>query len=180
MATPGDIAKLIGRTALGDRNAFDALYAHTSAKLFGVLLRLLRDRAEAEDALQEVYIKIWQRSSQYAQSESSAMSWLIVIARYHAIDRLRARKMPLLPIDDSFEIVDKAPDPEASALASSQRAQIDECLARLEKQKANAIRGAYLEGYSYQELANKNDIPLNTMRTWLRRSLLKLKECLQE
>ncbi|HEY7643585.1 MAG TPA: sigma factor, partial [Hyphomicrobiales bacterium] len=86
LLTPDDISKLLARVALHDRAAFDLVYEHTSAKLFGVALRLLRDRAEAEDALQEIYLKVWQRADHYAVSRASAISWLVAIARNHAID----------------------------------------------------------------------------------------------
>jgi len=176
--TPKDISGLIARVALGDRAAFDLLYQGTSAKLFGVLLRLLNDRAEAEDALQEVYVRIWQRADRYSASGASAMSWLIAIARNHGIDRLRARKDGHQDISQMPELEDKDPTPEMNAMASSERVQIDICLDELDSNRAQAVRGAYLEGYSYQELADQNKVPLNTMRTWLRRSLAKLRECL--
>ncbi len=180
MLHPDDIKRLLARTALRDARAFDRLYEHTSAKLFGVALRLLKDRTEAEDALQEIYVKIWQRADQYGLSKASAMSWLIAIARNHAIDRLRARKPGHQPIEEVYQIADIAPTPEETAVSVSQRARIDHCLERLDSEKAEAVRGAYLEGYSYQELAERSRIPLNTMRTWLRRALMKLKECLEE
>jgi len=175
-----DISKLLARVALRDRQAFDALYEHTSAKLFGVALRLLKNRSEAEDALQEIYLKIWQRSDSYALSQASAMSWMIAIARNHAIDKLRGRKISTEIDDNALTIADDAPTPEARAISGSERARVEGCLERLENEKASAVRGAYLEGYSYQELADHFKIPLNTMRTWLRRSLMKLRECLEE
>ena len=178
--TPDEIAKLISRVALGDRAAFDVLYRHTSAKLFGVVLRLLRDPGEAEDAIQEIYVRVWQRADRYAAAQASPMSWLIAIARNHAIDRLRARKALHGDIGEAEAVADPAPTPEASAIAGSERARIDACLDRLEPDRADAVCGAYLDGYSYQELADRFGTPLNTMRTWLRRSLIKLKECLEE
>jgi len=173
-----DIADLIARTALRDRAAFQALYRATSAKLFGVTLRILRDRSEAEEALQEVYVKIWQRADRYAVGGYSPISWLVAVARNHSLDILRARKPASDDIETAFELADDAPDPEAAALAAGERAQIDACLAELEADRADAVRGAYLDGYSYEELAQRHGVPLNTMRTWLRRSLIKLKECL--
>lgn len=180
LLTPDGISKLIAQVALGDRRAFDDLYVHTSAKLFGVSLRLLKDRHEAEDALQEVFVRIWQRADRYAVSEASAMSWLISIARNHAIDRLRARKPTAAPVDAAVDVPDRRPTPEAEAIAGSERQRIDSCLDLLEDDRAAAVRGAYLDGFSYQELAERFSVPLNTMRTWLRRSLLRLRECLQE
>ncbi len=173
-----EIAQLISRCALRDRAAFATLYARTSAKLFGVTLRILKNRSEAEEALQEVYVKIWQRADRYRAGAYSPISWLVAIARNHAVDILRARKPVSSDIDEAFDIADPAPDPERAAVASNERAQIERCLGTLDGDKADAIRGAYLDGYSYEELAERHSVPLNTMRTWLRRSLMRLRDCL--
>ncbi|MGN6466832.1 MAG: sigma-70 family RNA polymerase sigma factor [Rhizobiaceae bacterium] len=177
--TPQDITKLIIRTSMRDRGAFDSLYRATSAKLFGVCLRVLNDRAEAEEALQEVFVKIWTKADRFAVSDLSPISWLVAIARNHAIDRIRARRQPHSDIDDVPDIADPAPGPEAAAVAAGERGRIDGCLDELEEVKADAVRGAYLKGESYADLAARHDVPLNTMRTWLRRSLMKLRECLE-
>ena len=173
-----EIAGLIARVALRDRAAFRDLYGRTSAKLFGVCLRILRDRSEAEEALQEVYVKVWQRADRYVQSGFSPISWLVAVARNHCLDLLRARKPASEDIDLALDVADSGPDPEQAALAGSERSRIEGCLGQLEADKADAVRGAYLDGYSYEELAQRHDVPLNTMRTWLRRSLMKLRECL--
>ena len=167
--------------ALRDRDAFDALYSQTSPKLFGVLIRLLGNRTDAEDVLQEVYIKIWNKADKFATQEANAMSWLVAVARNLAIDKIRARKKPSENLDDVAEFVaDDKKSPEQSAIASGEARQIDECMERLDRDKAEAVRAAYMEGYSYQELADRYQTPLNTMRTWLRRSLRSLKSCLEE
>lgn len=173
-----EIAELISRTALRDRSAFKTLYARTNAKLFGVTLRILRDRSEAEEALQEVYVKIWQRADRYVAGGYSPISWLVAVARNHSLDIIRARKPISDDIEAALDIADSGPDPEQSAVQSGERTLIDGCLAELEPDRAEAVRGAYLDGYSYEELATRYSVPLNTMRTWLRRSLLKLKDCL--
>jgi RNA polymerase sigma-70 factor, ECF subfamily len=175
-----ELEDMLARIALGDRQAFGRLYERTSAKLFGVCLRVLKNRSEAEEALQDVYVKIWQRAGQYVAGGNSPISWLVVIARNHALDRLRARKPAAADIDAALDIADTGPDPEQAAVEAGERSRIDHCLDQLEPDRAQAVRGAYLDGYSYQELAERFEIPLNTMRTWLRRSLLKLKECLSE
>jgi RNA polymerase sigma-70 factor (ECF subfamily) len=177
--TADEISELISRVALGNREAFRALYSATSPKLFGVCLRILKDRAEAEDMVQEVYIKISKDSAKFVPSDYSPMSWLIAIARNQAIDRIRARKPDAVDIDDMIDLSDNSPTPEKEAVLSSEKRQIEGCLDELEVAKAKAVRGAYLEGYSYQELAEQQKIPLNTIRTWLRRSLLTLRECLE-
>jgi RNA polymerase sigma-70 factor (ECF subfamily) len=173
-----EVTDLLSRVALRDRGAFRDLYSRTSAKLFGVCLRILRDRAEAEEALQEVYVKIWQRADRYVASNYSPISWLVAVARNHCLDVLRGRKPQSEDIDLALDIADAAPDPEQATLASGERSRIDGCLETLETDKADAVRGAYLDGYSYEQLAERHSVPLNTMRTWLRRSLLKLRDCL--
>jgi len=173
-----EIADLIARCALRDRQAFRTLYGRTSAKLYGVTLRILRNRSEADEALQEVYVKIWQRADRYVPGGYSPISWLVAVARNHALDVLRARRPESDDIDLALGVADAGPTPEQAALQRAERSRIDDCLGQLEAARADAVRGAYLAGYSYEELATRYEVPLNTMRTWLRRSLLKLRECL--
>lgn len=164
--------------AMGERAAFRSVYSRTSAKLFGVILRVLGDRAEAEDVLQEVYVKVWNNAGRYRSNGFSPMTWLITIARNAAIDRKRKRRTanPGDALTDT--LADPAPGPETQAMAASDRARLDSCFEELDARHAEAVRRAYLDGDSYAGLAAHFDVPLNTMRTWLRRSLLKLKECL--
>jgi len=178
MTTRADIEEMIARIALRDRDAFSRLYSATSAKLFGICLRVLNNRAEAEDALQDVYVRIWHKADAYRSGGYSPMTWLITLARNIAIDKLRARRAPTQDIDEARDIAAGGPTPEAAAIASAERRRISACLDELEQDRAGAVRGAYLNGESYQDLADRYQVPLNTMRTWLRRSLLKLKDCL--
>lgn len=175
-----DIADLIGRCALRDRAAFRSLYERTSAKLFGVVLRILKDRSEAEEAIQEVYVKIWHRADRYVAGNTSPISWLVAVARNHSLDILRARRPISEDIDVAVDIADAGPSPELATQQSEERSRIEHCLGTLEPDRAEAVRGAYLDGFSYEELATHHAVPLNTMRTWLRRSLIKLKECLTQ
>lgn len=176
---PDDIATLLARVALGDRSAFARLYAHTSAKLFGVTLRILRDRAEAEEALQEIYVRVWLHARQFSAGRARPMTWLITIARNHAIDRVRARARASEDLSEADAVADPGPGPEAAAERASERTRIETCLGELDSDRAEAVRAAYVEGYSYDELAKRFGVPLNTMRTWLRRSLIRLRECLE-
>ena len=174
------VADLIAATARADRDGFRALYRATSAKLFGVCLRILRDRSEAEDAVQEVFTRVWINARSYDADKARAMTWLIAIARNHAIDRLRTRPAQETQAgDDAIDIADHAPGPEAQAVARSEAQRVSDCFDTLEPARAAAIRGAYLNGLSYEDLSRRHEVPLNTMRSWLRRGLIKLKECLE-
>ncbi len=174
-----DISKLVVRVAMKDRAAFDMLYRHTSAKLFGVCLRVLGNRAEAEEALQDVYVKIWTKADRFAVSELSPISWLVAVARNHSIDRLRSRRGPAADIEEASEIADPQPGPEDNVAAASEMTKVERCLAELEADRGSAVRAAYVDGDSYADLAARFGIPLNTMRTWLRRSLIRLRECME-
>ena len=178
--TGDPISDLIGGVARADRTSFRMLYSQTSAKLFGVCLRILRDRSEAEDAVQEVFTRVWLNARRYEAAKGRGMTWLIAIARNHAIDRLRARPAPAENADDAaVAISDPAPGPEARAVAMGEASRIADCFDTLDPARADAVRGAYLNGLSYEDLSRRHDVPLNTMRSWLRRGLQKLKECLE-
>ncbi|MDS7594828.1 sigma-70 family RNA polymerase sigma factor [Agrobacterium tumefaciens] len=175
-----EIAALINRVGMGDRAAFSSLYQATSPKLFAICLRILRDRAEAEEALQEIYIKVWQRARTFATSAGKPATWLAAIARNHAIDTIRARRPQTDDIDEAYDLADDAiRTPEQQVVLADEGRRIDNCMEELETVHARAVRRAYVEGLSYLELADELQVPLNTVRTWLRRSLLKLRECMQ-
>jgi RNA polymerase sigma-70 factor (ECF subfamily) len=180
MTTRQEIEDMIHRVALHDRGAFETLYSATSAKLFGIILRVLKDRAAAEEVLQEVYLRLWQGGAEtFATGKASPISWLATIARNRSIDRLRKNR-PSSPLEDAPEIAEPGLGPEGLAIAASERAQINGCLDELKPDRAAAVRGAYLDGEAYVDLAARFDVPLNTMRTWLRRSLISLKDCLSK
>ncbi|GLS85032.1 RNA polymerase sigma factor [Cypionkella aquatica] len=175
------IADLLGKIAAQDRAAFRSIYSNASAKLMGVLLRILGNRAEAEDALQEVFTRVWLRANRYEADKGRGMTWLIALARNHAIDRLRARRETQADDEDAMNaVIDTTPRAENRLIAVGEAKRINQCFDTLEVEKAAALRGAYLTGTSYIDLAAQFDVPLNTMRTWLRRSLLKLKECMEQ
>lgn len=180
MKTDGrdEIEALIAQTALGSQTAFAELYDATSGKLFAVCLRVLTERAAAEDAMQETYVKVWKNAGRYQVTGHSPMTWLITIARNTAIDRLRARHVDHDLADYSERLPSSGLSPEQAAIAHSEAKRITQCLDELDVDRRAAISGAYLQGQSYQELSEQFDVPLNTMRTWLRRSLIALRECM--
>ena len=178
MTDRDDIENLIARISLGEREALGALYEATSGRLFAVCLRVLKNRSEAEDALQDVYVRVWNKADRYTVTGHSPMTWLITVARNLSIDRLRRKSLKEDGLEAAGELVEKTPGPEAASIAASELRRISACFEELPEDRATAVRAAYLDGATYQHLADRFDVPLNTMRTWLRRSLMALKECL--
>jgi RNA polymerase sigma-70 factor (ECF subfamily) len=172
------IADMLLQTAAQNRAAFRQLYADTASKLMGVLLRILGNRAESEDALQEVFTRVWLKAGRYDPTKGRGMTWLIALTRNLAIDRLRQRSDHVSDDAAMEAAADPAPHAETRLIASGEARRIQDCFATLEPDRAEALRGAYLTGLSYNDLADRHGVPLNTMRTWLRRSLLKLKACM--
>lgn len=172
------IADLLYQTAAQDRAAFARLYADSASKLMGVLLRILGNRAESEDALQEVFTRVWLKAGRFDAAKGRGMTWLIALTRNLAIDRLRQRSDHVSDDAAMEAAADPTPRAETRLIASGEVLRIHDCFATLEPDRAEALRGAYLTGLSYADLARRHGVPLNTMRTWLRRSLLKLKECM--
>jgi RNA polymerase sigma-70 factor (ECF subfamily) len=172
----------LARVAGGDRAALQIVYRDTSAKLFGVCLRILNDKSEAEDVLQEVYLTVWRKAASFDPARASPITWLVAIARNRSIDRLRAatggRRME--PIDDAAEAVrDPAPAAVELVEAAQQSSRLGLCLEQLETRQSTAIRSAFLDGNTYEELAERMKVPLGTMKSWIRRGLLKLRDCLE-
>ncbi|MHA6325723.1 sigma-70 family RNA polymerase sigma factor [Roseivivax sp. CAU 1753] len=164
---------------MGDRAAFSRLYDRTSAKLFAVSLRVLQDRAEAEEALQEAFLRIWNRAELYQVNGFSPMTWLITLTRNVAIDRRRRKTpAPAMALDLADTLADQGPGPEAQAAMNSEARALHACLDALATDRAEMVRRVYLEGWSYGELSQATGVKLNTVRTWLRRALLQLKDCL--
>lgn len=179
MSSTQDIAALLQRVARQDRAAFTEVYRATSAKLYGIVLRILHRRDIADEVLQEVYVKIWERAADYDPSRASPISWLAAIARNRALDEAR-RKRPA-SIEDHPEIMEFASDDETAlqaAMRGDDGRRLSECLARLEADRRQMVVLAYCEGLSRDELAAKYGQPVNTIKTWLRRSLAALKGCL--
>ncbi|WP_371154810.1 sigma-70 family RNA polymerase sigma factor [Jannaschia sp. 2305UL9-9] len=178
MTALSDIEALIARMGIGDREAFSELYDATSGKLFAVCFRVLKQRNVAEDAMQDAYIKIWKNADRYRVTGHSPMTWLITIARNTAIDRLRARRSHADIETYHDSLAGSGPTPEQAAIATSEARRVIGCLDQLDGDRRDAIRGAYLDGDTYKDLSDRFDVPLNTMRTWLRRGLDALRECL--
>ena len=126
-----DIEGLLARCGLGDRQAFARLYAAAGGKLYGVALRILGNRSDAEEAVQEAFVKIWHGAGRFQAGRGSAQGWLVSIARNQAIDALRARKAPARDISEMLDLADQGPTPEASAMGADERRRIEGCLGAL-------------------------------------------------
>jgi RNA polymerase sigma factor (sigma-70 family) len=172
--------QMLASVAKGDQQAFADLYKATSSRVYGVIVRMMHDRGEAEDILQEVYATAWRRADSFDPARGSAMTWLITLGRNRTIDRMRQHREELLGDDQAPEIADDAPTPAAAAEASQEHRRLEECLDRLEPQQGRAVREAFFSGVTYSELANKLAVPLGTMKSWIRRSLMALKTCLEQ
>lgn len=173
--------QLLLATAGGDSVAFEKLYRTTSSRLFGVCLRIIPQRAEAEDVLQEVFTNVWRKATQFDPSRASGLTWLTMMARNRAIDHLRSGRASRLsvPIENAEDVVETAPDAQGAAEAMLEGHRLDVCLDELEAPRRQLVRTAFFEGATYEELAQRSGNPLGTVKSWIRRSLAKLKVCLE-
>jgi RNA polymerase sigma-70 factor, ECF subfamily len=172
---------ILAQVALGNREAFDALYRDTASRLFGICLRVLAERTEAEDTLQDVFTTVWRKAAQFDATRASAMAWLAMIARNKAIDRLRS--MPARQARAALELAQDIEDPSASpaqqAQAATDRERLERCLELLEPRRRSLVRAAFFDGSTYEELAARARAPLGSIKSWIRRSLLQLRQCLE-
>lgn len=175
------LAREIGRVATGDRTAFGNVYRMTSAKLHGIVIRILGDRAEAEDVLQDVYLTVWRRAGDYDPAIASPVTWLVAIARNRAIDRLRALRVvrTAVEIEAILDIEDGGPSPQERVVREQERRRLDDCLDVLPEVNRLAIRAAFFGGLTYEEAAIAAGVPVGTMKSWIRRGLISLRGCLE-
>ena len=166
-------------TGREDRAAFRTLYRLTSAKLFGVCLRICQDRSAAEDVLSDVYLLIWRRAGAYEPGRASPITWLATIARNRAIDwRRSTAARPSASLDDAPDVADDQPSAVDQLLRSEEDGRLHLCLDQLDDRQRGAIRTAFFDGLTYAELAERDSVPLGTMKSWVRRGLHRLKDCL--
>jgi RNA polymerase sigma-70 factor, ECF subfamily len=171
---------LLSRCAQRDERALQELYQLVSGQLLGILMRILRRRAVAEEALQDVMVKIWERADQYVAYRGRAMAWITAIARYRAIDLLR-RQQATAPIDDApaEALVDiTAADFADTTTSARMRKALHDCFSRLTAEQRRCLELAYVDGFSQDQIASEINSPLGTVKSWVRRGLSSLKRCL--
>ncbi len=184
-----ELSQLLARAGLGDRGAFARLYERTSGHLYAVILRIQRDRAQAEDLLQEIYVSVWKAAATFDAARSQPLTWLTHIARNRAIDSLRrAAAQPRLESisrDDDDErpdpndaLADAAPGPLELLGRASDARELGQCLERLSPPQRQSVALAFFDGLSHAEVAEHLQEPLGTVKSWVRRALLTLKGCL--
>lgn len=175
-----ELRQLLAQVAEADRAAFARLYDLASGRLFGVIGRILPRAELAEDALQETFVRIWQRAKSYDEAIASPMAWMATIARNQAIDlrRRSAEKLSAASGELDETIADASPDPEALAEQAGELRQLKDCMDQLPGERQQMVLLAYRQGFTREELAERFKRPVTTVKTLLRRSLIALKECL--
>ncbi len=172
---------VLRRIASHDRAAFRSLYDQTSGKILAVVLSIVRDRDLAEDVLQETYLQVWSSAAKYDRARGSPMAWLTTMARSRAIDRLRKDRRGGGTVGDANPdlIPDPNPTAEDSAALSEETRRLADCMTELSDDQRHCIRLAFWHGYTHSELAERLKAPLGSVKSWIRRGLLQLDECLR-
>lgn len=179
MLTPGELVWLIAAVAKGDEAAFERLYLATRAKLYGVALRILRRQDLAEEVVQEAYVNMWHNAGQFNPAIASPITWMTSIAHNRAIDFVRKRSEGSLEEEPpAMELAAESTDPMARREMTEELKRLLECVGRLEPDRQKLVLLAYYNGWSREQLADKFATPVDTVKTWLRRSLLDIRECL--
>lgn len=173
------LARALVAVARQDRDALREVYARTSRKLFGLCMRIFGDRAEAEDAMHDIYLTVWHRAGSFDPARGNPAAWIATLARNRAIDILRrSARRPGGPIELASNVEDEAPNAEARLLQKDGEAQIDRCMDTLAKSDAAMIRTAFFEGVTYADVAARSSLPLATVKSRIRRALIRLRTCL--
>jgi RNA polymerase sigma-70 factor (ECF subfamily) len=182
-ADPEHLSKLLAAIGGGDQRAFAELYQSCSSHLFGLLLRILQRRDWAEEALQDCFLKIWQKSETYEPARGTPLAWLSTIARYRALDLLRMKRpeveMPEEGEEPPMTLADPGQDPVDSAIEGEGMGRLRDCMRGLQDEQRKSVMLAYYEGYTHLELAEAMQAPLGTVKSWVRRGLSRLRECLE-
>lgn len=176
------LEQLLSRCALRDQAAFAQLYEATAAKLFGVTLRILKREAWAEEALQEAYVKIWRHADSYNPGRGRPMTWMINIARNHALDLLRRADYRVAEDEWTAEKDQRlsGADPASQAEVSEEIQRVMSCLGKLGEEQKHSILLSYHQGMTPTEVAAELGRPVGTVKTWIRRGLMRVRDCLDQ
>jgi len=179
MLMQAELVWLLAAVAKGDVAAFERLYEATRAKLYGVLLRILRRPDLAEEVMQETYLKVWKSADKFDPTVASPITWMVAMARNRAIDIVRKKGEASIEEEPSaLGVAAETPAPLARREMTEELKRLLSCLGKLDPEKQRIVLLAYYSGWSRDQLAQKLDIPVNTIKTWLRRSLLEIRECM--
>ena len=169
----------LARTASGDTDALHTLFEMTSAKIFGVVLRIVPERDVAEDIVQEVYIRVWRRAGRFDRDKGSPIAWLCAIARNCALDELRRRpRVAAAPDSDIESVVDRSPRADQSLCDQEDLDRLHHCLDELAHNHRRSIVMSFFGGLSHSRLSERLGEPLGTVKSWIRRGLTQLRDCL--
>jgi RNA polymerase sigma-70 factor (ECF subfamily) len=174
------LMSLIQDATAGDQSAFAALYEATSKVVFGLVLRIVPERATAEEVLLDVYTQAWRQANSYDSSRGSPLAWLMTIARSRAIDRLRSNRQDQNKeaIDDALGLVSSSMSPEEAAVIAERQRLVRLALEALVPEQREVLELAYYGGLSHTEIAAKTGHPLGTVKTRTRLGMMKLREML--
>jgi RNA polymerase sigma-70 factor, ECF subfamily len=179
VVTTADLAALVAAVAKGEDAAFDRLYAATRAKLYGVVLRILRRADLADEVLQDAYLRIWRSAGEFDPTRATPITWMVAIARNRALDVVRRKgEVSIEEETQAIEAASDEPSPLARHEMTDELRRMLACLGDLEEERRRLVLLAYYSGWSREQLAEKFETPVNTVKTWLRRSLLQIRECL--
>lgn len=174
-----DMVQLMAQTSRGDLASFERLYSATSPRLYGLCLRMLGNRHEAEDVLQEIYIKVWHHAGEYHPERGAPLTWIISIGRYACMDVLRQRRGHQDVDDLKNQLRSGAMEPQQAALASADEKILDRCLRELSDEHRASIQLAYFHGLTHGQMARTLGRPLGTVKSWVRRGLDFMRRCLE-
>jgi len=176
------LMELLARTALADQRAFAELYRLTSAHLYAVALRILRESAAAEEVLQESFVSVWNHAGSYVAAKSQPFTWLTSIVRNRCLDQLRRREIDTITLDDEDDgmtMRDDAPTALELLVSGAEALAVRNCVESLDAGQKQALALAFYRGLSHSELASHLRQPLGTVKSWVRRGLERLKACLE-
>lgn len=174
------LKRLLERVSQRDQNAFKELYSITNGHLFGITLRVLRDRSISEDVLQEIYIKIWRHAAEFHTDRGTAIGWMRGISNHAAIDELRrSKRRPVVDTSNDLDTwANEEPDPVTLVIAGAGNKALMTCLGEIGDNERTSLVYAYVHGMTHSEVATHLSSPVGSVKSWIKRGLVKLKECL--